>query len=270
MGNKLSLKFISILLCLSQGLGLGMPPALADTPDDIQTSNQMVQGLTLEKIIDGEDAVEAVLRVGGNPQTVRTGDAITLHGIRLLVRTINTSDRVVILADPEGKTILLKPVMIPTESSMPPVVNKNGPQEFSPTIGGNAPPFSYPLVATGQLAGLDAWKGKPILLFIWATWCPNCRSETPLVQRMHRQYTEKGLVVLGLEIGMSGQDAILNHIQKYQVTFPIMVADKSALQLYQVRGIPANIFIDRDGVIRGIAHGEINAKYMEYLLKRIL
>jgi peroxiredoxin/outer membrane lipoprotein-sorting protein len=105
----------------------------------------------------------------------------------------------------------------------------------------------------GDLAGktlqLSSLKGKVVLLDFWATWCGPCRIEMPNIQKLHREFKAKGLVVLGIN---QGEDAakVKPFLKKYDYDFRILLDRQQTVgRLYQVTGIPTLLIIYRTGTI---------------------
>ena len=96
---------------------------------------------------------------------------------------------------------------------------------------------------------LSAVKGKVVLLDFWATWCVPCREALPNLELLHRDFRDKGLLVLGVDTEEpKDQTAFL---QKFGYTFRSLVdANEKVKNLYGVGGIPVTVLIDKDGTIQ--------------------
>lgn len=125
----------------------------------------------------------------------------------------------------------------------------------------------------GNKYDLGALRGKPVLLNLWATWCPPCRAEMPAIERYYKQYQPQGLVVLG--VNATDQDYPLNiapFTQEYNLTFPILLDETGEVgRKYAVQSLPSTYFINRDGtiaevVIGGPMSGVILQSYIEEIL----
>lgn len=126
--------------------------------------------------------------------------------------------------------------------------------EISPLgIGTPAPDFHAATVSTPSLTRtLADYKGQPVLLNIWATWCPPCRAEMPSIERLHEKYGRKGLKVVAVSIDDAGSEAgIRAFARDMGLTFEILHDSTGQIQhAYQTTGVPETIIIGRDGVIR--------------------
>lgn len=123
-----------------------------------------------------------------------------------------------------------------------------------PEIGKLAPDFTLTGL-DGQEVSLSGFRGQPVLLNFWATWCGPCRMEMPLLQDVYEKWTGKGLVLLVVNVQES-PDLVKEFIEDAGYTFPVLLSPGSKVPLaYNIRGIPATFFIDADGVIRDVKVG---------------
>ena len=139
-------------------------------------------------------------------------------------------------------------------------------------IGNLAPDFQLDDL-DGQSVALSDFKGKPVLVNFWASWCPPCRSEMPFIQDTFtdKKWADEGLVVLAIDIGES-PSAVSEFVKKYGLTFPVLLDITQDVSLeYYVRGIPTTFFIDREGIIREIRIGAFSSvTEIERSLKKII
>ncbi len=143
----------------------------------------------------------------------------------------------------------------------------------APQKGFLAPDFTL-ADPKGNNYDLASLRGKPVLLNLWATWCPPCRAEMPAIEQYYKQYQPQGLVVLG--VNATNQDYPLNivpFVQEYNLTFPILLDETGQVgRDYQVQSLPSTYFINRDGtiaevVIGGPMSGAILQTYIEEILR---
>jgi peroxiredoxin len=94
-------------------------------------------------------------------------------------------------------------------------------------------------------------RGKAVWINFWASWCPPCQSETPVVRDVADQYRDRGLVVLGISVQETSAENVAAYAAKYQLDYPI-AADVTGeiYRLYRPPGLPTSIFIGPDGVVR--------------------
>ena len=129
-----------------------------------------------------------------------------------------------------------------------------------PEIGNLAPDFQLDNL-DGQHVSLNDFRGKPLLVNFWTSWCPPCRSEMPFIQDTFtdKKWADAGLVVLAIDIGES-PSTVREFVKNYGLTFPVLldVARDVSLEYY-VRGIPTTFFIDREGIIQDIRIGPFSS-----------
>lgn len=135
-------------------------------------------------------------------------------------------------------------------------------------VGSQAPPWTDPLVGGGTLSQSQL-TGKPLLLDFFATWCPPCNAQAPLVEAAYHEYAHKGLQVVGVDVQETAKKAQV-FVTEHHVTYP-SVADGGAISdEYAINGMPVTVFIDKSGVIRKIEVGELSAKELSADVKTIL
>ena len=94
-----------------------------------------------------------------------------------------------------------------------------------------------------------AHKGKVVLVEFWATWCVPCREALPNLELLHRDFRDKGLLVLGVDMEEPKDQAAF--LEKFGYTFRSLVdANEKVMNLYGVGGIPVTVLIDKDGNIQ--------------------
>jgi cytochrome c biogenesis protein CcmG/thiol:disulfide interchange protein DsbE len=153
-----------------------------------------------------------------------------------------------------------------------------GSQAVRVTASTNAPaPHIGKAVADFEVTGIDGQKyrmsdfrGQPVWLSFWATWCPPCRAENPDIQAVYDQYKPQGLVVLAVSLGEEPR-TIRDYATRTHLTYP-MASDETTeiAALYRVVGIPTHFFIDRDGILREMRIGGLSKSVMEKKVKEII
>ena len=141
--------------------------------------------------------------------------------------------------------------------------NKN----TSVSIGNYAPKFVLTDL-NKKTINLDDYKGKKVILNFWATWCPPCVNEMPLLQEVYNNRKEEGIEVIGINYN-EDYDRVKKFISDKGVTFTILIdSDLKVSMDYGVIGLPITFFIDREGKIKEKFKGELNKKLIEDILNR--
>ena len=127
-----------------------------------------------------------------------------------------------------------------------------------PALGRPAPDFALEEVGTGRLVRLSDYRGKTVILNFWATWCAPCRSEMPDFQRTFAARQARGdLVVLAVD-DREAEGDVTAFVREFGLTFPVLMDRAGEVRVhYAVTGLPATLFIDRDGVIRSQNYGPV-------------
>ncbi|MBV9271654.1 MAG: TlpA family protein disulfide reductase [Candidatus Eremiobacteraeota bacterium] len=134
--------------------------------------------------------------------------------------------------------------------------------------GKRAPDFTLPL-STGGSFSLMSLRGKPVYLNFFATWCPPCNEEAPGVNALQKKYASQGFSVVAVDELENAKQAE-SFRKKYSLVYPAVVDDGALQSQYAVNGLPLHVFIDRKGVIRSIAPGELSNAEIEKRIRAIL
>jgi peroxiredoxin len=127
-----------------------------------------------------------------------------------------------------------------------------------PAIHAGFPTPDFSLTdSTGGAMTLSDFKGKTVIINLWASWCRPCRAEMPALQKVYQEYSEDGLVVLGINAtNQDTQKDAMALVEDLELTFPVLFdSDGSVSSLYRLRALPTTIFIDPDGIIDEIIVG---------------
>ena len=112
-----------------------------------------------------------------------------------------------------------------------------------------APNFSLPDL-DGQMVNLTDYKGRVVLLNIWATWCPPCVEEMPSMEKLYQELQGEGFEILAVSIDESGAQDVLPFMKKHKLSFPVLIDPKGTLKgLYQTTGVPESFIIGKDGIL---------------------
>jgi peroxiredoxin len=117
--------------------------------------------------------------------------------------------------------------------------------------GSVAPTFRLPTLAGGEV-DLSSYRGRIVLVNVWATWCPPCVEELPSLEKLHRALGGEGLVVLSVSAD-EDEAALRRFVAEHGVTFPVLRDPGGRLvaaALYHATGYPETHVIDANGILR--------------------
>jgi cytochrome c biogenesis protein CcmG/thiol:disulfide interchange protein DsbE len=125
-----------------------------------------------------------------------------------------------------------------------------------PLRGYLAPDFAL-ATPTGKKISLYGLRGEAVLVNIWATWCPPCRAEMPIIEQYYLQYKDQGFIVLGVNSTIQDNPLeIVPFITEYNLTFPILLDETGQLgPRFNLHSLPSSFFINRDSTISNVVIG---------------
>ena len=138
----------------------------------------------------------------------------------------------------------------------------------SAMIGAPAPDVKFDTF-DGHNVALTSFIGHPLVVNFFATWCVPCKAELPLLQSRFVRLQPRGLAVVGVD-EQEGADQVRAFARAHEVTYPVVIDQGAAIALYGGDAIPTSLFIDRDGVLRAVHVGEMDAKILDGELTKIL
>ncbi|MFC1939864.1 TlpA family protein disulfide reductase [Chloroflexota bacterium] len=142
-----------------------------------------------------------------------------------------------------------------TGCSSPPV---EGGSTQAPEAGKLAPDFQLSNLK-GQTVSLRDFRGRPVLINFWASWCGPCRAEMPYIQQVFEEWSGRGLVMLSINIGES-LSTVEGFMQSYNLSFPVLLdVNESVARKYNVRYIPTSFLIDEGGIIKSVNIGSFSS-----------
>jgi len=109
----------------------------------------------------------------------------------------------------------------------------------------------------GKKVSLADYKGRPVLVNFWATWCAPCKVEMPWFEELRKQYAAQGFEILGLtDDADAGKDVIAKVAKKIGVTYPILLTDGKVQTAYGgLDYLPMSFYVDRNGTIVEVTAG---------------
>jgi thiol-disulfide isomerase/thioredoxin len=170
-------------------------------------------------------------------------------------------------------------IVDPSPTKPPPeVANQRSDQDESGAGGANPPrviPTDVPNVSLADTDGvkhaLSEWKGRPLMINFWATWCQPCRREIPLLIKLRHERAADGLEIIGIAVDF--RDAVQRYAQQMGVDYPVLVGEQDGLDALAKFGMdtvfPFTVFADRQGRIVTLKVGELHADDAHLILDEI-
>ncbi len=128
--------------------------------------------------------------------------------------------------------------------------------------------YAAPALALSDLSGanrsLGDYRGQVVLVNLWATWCPPCQAEMPLLQQFYERHRAAGFTVIAVEDGEPVSD-VKSFVAQYRLTFPVWLdpSHEATDHAFKTMNIPTSYVIDRAGDVRLTWLGAINESNLE-------
>jgi thiol-disulfide isomerase/thioredoxin len=138
------------------------------------------------------------------------------------------------------------------------------------SVGREAAPSFTLSDPEGKEISLSDFKGKPVVLNFWATWCPPCIAEMPALNTISDSYKDSGVIVIGINSGES-VETVKSFVGKFGISFPVLLdGDQKINDKYKIFGLPTTFFIDKNGVIVDQIVGGAEEEIFNSKIKMIL
>ena len=170
------------------------------------------------------------------------------------------------LNEPPTVTTLSGPISIRADA--PGQVSQQPP---APTVPDVLPYVTLPDV-TGTPRTLASWKGRPLIINFWATWCGPCREEIPLLNTLRRERAADKLEVIGIAI--DEQQAVLKFAKDIGIQYPVLMGEQEGYEAAERFGVaslvlPFSVFVDAQGRIVTLKVGELHPDQAAAILDRV-
>ena len=142
----------------------------------------------------------------------------------------------------------------------------------SSLVGKQAPDFTLAAL-DGTQVRLSQFRGQPVLINFWATWCRPCREEMPELVRSYESHKAEGFIILGLNLTFSDSlPDVQAFVNEFNITFPVLLDKDGAIaeRLYRIPGVPTSVFINQDGTLERIQVGIMTPRQIDRYVREIL
>lgn len=147
-------------------------------------------------------------------------------------------------------------------------------------VGSTAPEFTVALDdgATFQLTDLDgapvtleALRGKAVWINFFASWCPPCQQETPILRELSERYRDRGLEIVGVSVQETSADDVAAYAARYELPYTIGFDGSGHIfRAYKVYALPTQFFLDTNGVIAHVINGPVDEAGASALIESLL
>ena len=139
-----------------------------------------------------------------------------------------------------------------TRCSRGQVKTVNGKALPPPVIEGEKAPDFSGVDLNGVKRTLSENRGYVTLVQFWATWCPHCRHDVPMVKQLYDTDRERGLRVLALSVD-SNRRQLEQFVSNNQISYPVipLLGDDTIPDRYESQGVPSYFLVDKSGTIAG-------------------
>lgn len=150
-----------------------------------------------------------------------------------------------------------------------PAIDPNEPRGVE--VGQLAPEFTLPQLTEGfELKTLRNFWGAPSVLSFWTTWCPYCLRQTPVLVEAHRQWRERGIQFVGINV-KEDSSVVEPYVQQHEIEYPVLLdANGVTAAAYAVQGYPTTYFLDGDNRIVARHVGALTEEQLNNYLQMLL
>ena len=126
--------------------------------------------------------------------------------------------------------------------------------------------------ADGVRRSITEWDGKALMVNFWATWCPPCRREIPLLNDLRTRYAPRGFEVIGVAVDF--REDVLAYMRETPIQYPVLIGEQEGLDAarafgMETMGFPFTIFTDSKGHIVTVHVGELHPPQADVILSAV-
>jgi cytochrome c biogenesis protein CcmG, thiol:disulfide interchange protein DsbE len=123
----------------------------------------------------------------------------------------------------------------------------------------------------GNLIRLADLRGRPVWINFFATWCPPCQEETPVLRDLYEKYRPDGLELVAISVQESTIADVRRYVELYDLRYTVGFDATSAIfHTYRAFGLPTQLFLDRDGIIRHVVLGPVTHEQAEAIIAPLM
>jgi thiol-disulfide isomerase/thioredoxin len=158
-----------------------------------------------------------------------------------------------------------KAILIPAQPA------SGGSATEQPSLDGKPAPAFTLVDLDGKKVSLADFKGKPVMVNFWATWCAPCKLEMPWFEEFRKKYAAQNLVILGIADDDASKDEIAKAAKKTGVDYPILLTDGKVDTNYGgVELLPTTFYVGKDGVVVEQTSGLAGKVELEDNIRKLL
>jgi thiol-disulfide isomerase/thioredoxin len=117
---------------------------------------------------------------------------------------------------------------------------------------------------------LSDYRGRPVIVNFWASWCGPCKEEFPLFAAARERHADEGLEILGI-VHDDSAEAAGAFARERSAAWPMLLdPDDSAWKAYLGLGVPMSFYVDRQGIIRAVSFGPPPSRSLDLQIAKIL
>jgi thiol-disulfide isomerase/thioredoxin len=144
--------------------------------------------------------------------------------------------------------------------------------DLAPELEGTVNGEMTPLVdLDGRPIRLADLRGRPVWINFWATWCPPCQEETPVLRDTYEKYRDDGLALIAVSVQETTPEDVRQYVETYGLDYTVgFDATSAVFHAYRAFGLPTQLFIDREGVIREVVLGPVSREQADSIIEPLL
>lgn len=133
------------------------------------------------------------------------------------------------------------------------------------------PSFALEDVRNGAIVNSSSFDGKVLLLTFFATWCPPCVEEVPILNKLHEELADAGFSVIGLSVDQQGAPVVSRFVERRAINYPVLMAEsKTTMDFGGVYGIPVAFLVNKAGNVVKKYTGYIQHSVLENDIRSLL